>query len=66
MKVEALKQDNIVSGKTNYYIKISAPGHEPVVMVSALSTYTKVKAMEAGQEIPFEDAAKVGKQNNKS
>ena len=51
MKVEALKQENVVTGKTVYYIRISEAGHEPLVMVSAESSYNKVKAMETGPKV---------------
>jgi hypothetical protein len=51
MTVEALKQENIVTGKTVYYIRISETGHEPLVMLSAESSYNKVKAMETGPKV---------------
>ena len=60
MKVEALKQENVVTGKTVYYIKVSHPNFKPVVMVSAESTYNRIKEMEEYKgdtelELPFDE-----------
>ena len=51
MKVEALKQENVVTGKTVYYVRISEAGHEPLVMISAQNTYNKIKEMETGPKV---------------